>query len=130
MFLKRIIKGGARDVTLSIFIPDATSSTGVGLTGLVFNSAGLTCYYARAKTAAAQLTLATQTVTGAHADGGFKEIDATNLPGWYRLDLSDAIVAAGADHVVVMLKGATNMVPVLIDLQIERPRLGRAGLAI
>jgi hypothetical protein len=60
------------------------------------------------------------TVTGAHADGGFVEIDATNCPGWYRLDLSDAVVAAGVISVGIHLRGATNMV----DLPIEIPLTG------
>ena len=106
------------DVTVYVFIQDDTATDGSGLTGLVYNSAGLTCYYVRSLAAAAQLTLATQTVTGAHSDGGFVEVDATNLPGVYRLDLSDTIVATGVDSVLVMLKGATNMAPVLTEIQL------------
>lgn len=88
------------------------------MTGLVFNSAGLVCYYARPGEAAAQQALVTQTVTGAHTDGGFVEIDATNMPGVYRLDLKDAIFASGVDSVLIMLKGATNMVDEAIDVQL------------
>ena len=53
---------GETDVTLNIFINDSSSSTGAGLTGLVYNSAGLTCSYARLKAAAASIPLVTQTV--------------------------------------------------------------------
>jgi len=110
---------GTTDVTLNIFIPDASSSVGAGLTGLVFNSSGLVCYYAREKAAAAALSLATQTVTGAHSDGGFVEIDATNMPGVYRLDLSDAVCAVNVTKAMVILKGAANMVPVLINIKLD-----------
>lgn len=106
------------DVTLIIFIQDSSSAIGAGLTGLVFNSAGLTAYYARPLVAATQLTLVTQTVTGAHSDGGFVEIDATNLPGFYRLDLSDPILAVGVDSVALLLKGATDMAPLPIEIQL------------
>lgn len=113
-----LIRKGSVDRTIDVFIPNSASTAGAGLTGLVFNSAGLTCYYRRGATGTATaLTLATQTVGGAHADGGFVEIDA-NMPGMYRLDLSDAIVASGVPFVHLMLKGATNMAPVPIRLQL------------
>lgn len=116
---KLSMKPGSTDQTVLLFIQDSSSTTGAGLTGLVYNSAGLVCYYARPGAVAAQLALATQTVTGAHSDGGFVEVDATNLPGVYRLDLSDAIVAAGVRSSVVMLKGAANMVPCPLEIDLD-----------
>ena len=110
---------GTVDVTLNLFIPDASSSVGAGLTGLVYNSSGLVCYYVRPLAAAAQLTLATQTVTGAHSDGGFVEVSSANMPGVYRLDLSDAVCAVNVPSVLMMLKGAANMVPVLIEINLD-----------
>jgi len=115
---KRQIAKASTNVTEYIFIQDSSSTTGAGLTGLVFNSAGLVCYYVRPLAAAVALTLATQTVTGAHSDGGFVEVDSTNMPGIYRLDFSDAICATGVDSVVVHLKGATNMAPVTLETQL------------
>ena len=88
--MKKLIATGATDQTIDVFIQDSTSTTGGGKTGLAYNTAGLTCYYRKGATGSATaLTLATQTVGGAHSDGGFVEIDATNMPGMYRLDLSD-----------------------------------------
>ncbi len=115
---KLSIKKGSQDVTLLVFIMDSTSTSGAGKTGLTYNTANLVCYYIRPGSAAAQLSLATQTVTGTHTDGGFVEIDATNMPGVYRLDLSDAIVASGAISAVVMLKGATGMAPLTLELEL------------
>jgi len=116
--MKLQLAKASTDVTIEIWIADSSSTTGAGLTGLVWNSAGLASYYARPLAVAAALTLATQTVTGAHSDGGFVEIDATNMPGWYRLDLSDAILATGVDSVGVHLEGATNMAPLPIEIQL------------
>jgi cell division protein ZapA (FtsZ GTPase activity inhibitor) len=116
--MKKILKAGLTDQTIDVFIQDSTSTTGAGKTGLAYNTASLTCYYRKGATGSAtQLTLATQTVGGAHSDGGFVEIDATNMPGMYRLDLSDTIVAT-AGTVSIMLKGATGMAPLPIELQI------------
>lgn len=117
--MKKILKAGLTDQTIDIFVQDSSSSTGGGLTGLVFNSASLVCYYRRGATGSATaLTLATQTVGGAHSDGGFVEISSANMPGMYRLDLSDAIVATGVTTVTMMLKGASNMAPVTIEIQL------------
>ncbi|HDZ58618.1 MAG TPA: hypothetical protein ENH47_00955, partial [Ignavibacteriales bacterium] len=124
--MKLQIKKDSTNVTLIVFIQDSSSTTGAGLTGLVYNSASLVCYYARPLAAAAALTLATQTVAGAHSDGGFVEIDSTNMPGMYRLDLSDAIVATGVDSVALMLKGATNMAPLPLEIQLTGFNLDNA----
>jgi hypothetical protein len=106
------------DVTVYIKILDSSSTIGAGLTGLAYNSSGLTCYYVRPLGSATQLTLATQTVTGAHSDGGFVEVSASNMPGIYRLDLSDAIIASGVNSVLIQLKGVTNMVPVELEIEL------------
>lgn len=110
------IKAGSTDQTVYLFIQDSSSSTGAGLTGLVYNTASLTAYYCLGRGAATAITLATlAAATSAHADGGFKEVDATNMPGIYRLDLPDAAVASGIE-VIVFLKGAANMVPVAKEI--------------
>ena len=83
--MKKILKAGATDQTIDIFVGNSSSTTGAGLTGLVYNSAGLTCYYRKGATGSATaLTLANQTVGGAHTDGGFVEVSAANMAGIYR----------------------------------------------
>lgn len=85
----------AGDTNKTIYVRLRDSTTGLAKTGLVFNSAGASAYYTLPGAAAAAITLATQTVTGAHSDGGFVEVDATNAKGLYRLDLPDAAIASG-----------------------------------
>lgn len=116
--MKLLYKRGVTDRSLIIFVPDSSSTTGAGLTGLLYNTSGLTCYYERPGAAAVQISLVTQTVTGAHADGGFVEVDATNMPGIYRIDPPDAVFATGVDSAVIMLRGAANMAPVLVEIQL------------
>lgn len=115
---KLSIKPGSADVSLQVFVPDSASTTGGGKTGIAYNAASFVCYYCRPGSAAAQLSLATQTVDGAHSDGGWVEIDSTNMPGFYRFDLSDAVVAAGVRSVSIMLKGASGMAPVPIEIDL------------
>ena len=115
---KREILAGAADQTIDVFIQDSSSTVGAGLTGLVFNTASLVCYYRKGATGTpTALTLATQTVGGAHSDGGFVAVDGTNCPGQYRLDLSDTIVAS-AGMVTVYLRGAANMVPCVSEIEV------------
>ena len=121
---KLSIKKASTDVSVYVFIQ---SAAGAGVTDLVYNSSGLICYYVRPLAAAAQLTLATQTVTGAHSDGGFVEVSKTYMPGIYRLDLSDAICATGVNSVVVMLSGATGMLPVALEIQLTNFDLNDAS---
>lgn len=112
------IKKGTTDFTTYVFLQDSSSTTGAGLTGLAYNTSGLTCYYVRDRAAAAALSLATQTVTGAHSDGGFVEVDSTNSPGLYRIDLSDAILASGVNKVVVFIHGAANLAPCVLQIEL------------
>ena len=90
----------AGDTNKTIYLRLRDSTTGLAKTGLVFNSAGAVCSYTLPLAARAAITLATQTVTGAHSDGGFVEVDATNCKGLYRLDLPDAAIASGSYTVI------------------------------
>lgn len=113
-----IVKG-ATSQSILIFVPDSSSTTGAGLTGLVYNTSSLVCYYKRGATGSVtSVTLATQTNAGAYSSGGFVAVDGTNMPGVYRLDLPDAVCASGAEYAYVHLKGAANMVPVTVRVDL------------
>ena len=116
---KRWIKSGSTSQTIDIFVLNSSSTVGAGLTGLVFNSAGLTCYYRKgALGAATPVTLATLAlITTPWATGGFREVDATNMPGLYRFDIPNlALDTAGIT--VIYFKGATNMAPVVLEIEV------------
>lgn len=110
---------GSTSKIIQIPIFDSSSTTGALLTGLAFNTASLTAYYNREGAAGAgtAITLATAT-KGTWATGGFVAVDGTNLPGWYELHIPDAALASGAKSVAIHLKGATNMVPVPILIEL------------
>ncbi len=116
---KLAIKPGATSVSLYLFIQDSSLTTGAGLTGLLFNTASLTAYYVRPLGSATAITLATQTVTGAWSSGGFVEVSSTNMPGVYRFDVPDAVLASGVRSAVVLLKGATNMSPCVLEIDLN-----------
>lgn len=110
---------GVTSQTLVVFIQDSSSTTGAGLASLAWNTGSLTWHYYREGdgTGATSVTLATQTL-GTWASGGFVEIDATNMPGWYEIGVPDLALATGADFVGMTLKGATNMAQVNIEVQL------------
>lgn len=94
--LLKTVQAGATDQTVTIRIIDATDGTPE--TGVAFNTSGIDLeYWRHGANSATDITEATQTVNGAHADGGFVHIGH----GVYRLDLPDAAVAAGATAVEV-----------------------------
>lgn len=117
---------GATSEIWQIFIRDSSSTTGAGLTGLVFNTASLTAYYHRdTDTTATAMTLVTMTV-GTFTSLGFKEIDATNMPGWYQFCPPNAAIASGAKSCGFHLKGATNMASLPIEVQLTATNVDSA----
>src|SRR3984957_9448646 len=119
--MKLSIKAGATSQSVLVFVQNNSVTTGVGLTGLVFNTSGLTAYYSFAGAAATStaITLATlASVTSAWSSGGFKEIDSTNMPGVYRLDIPNAALASSNGRsVVIYLQGAANMAPLPLEVE-------------
>lgn len=117
--MKLTVKKGTTSKILRIFVQDISKSDGSGLTGLVYNTASLTAYYIREGAASTTaITLVTATV-GTYASSGFKEVDATNMPGVYELHVPNAVLAAGADSVVIFLKCAANMAPLPLEIQLD-----------
>ena len=116
--MKLIEKKGTTSKIVHLFIQDSSVTTGAGLTGLVYNSAGLKAYYIRpGDSSATAITLASATI-GTYASGGFVEVDSTNMPGIYEFGIPNACLASGANQCVIMLQGATNMAPVSLEIQL------------
>lgn len=116
MKLQKVL--GATSEIWQIFIQDSSSATGAGLTGLTNASGSLTAYFHRdTDTTATAIALVSMTA-GTFTSSGFIQIDATNMPGWYQLCPPNAALASGAKSVGIQLKGATNMAPLNIEVQL------------
>jgi len=92
---------GATNVSLGVVLRSMTDYS--GKTGVAYGD--ITAYYWRqggSNTSIAASALGS--ITAAHTDGGWYELDSTNSPGVYRFDLPDAMFAAGADWVQVSIK--------------------------
>jgi len=97
---------GTVDLSLEVTLHDST--TGAGLTGVAFGSV-TTYYYRQGAASAVQITMASLAANNTvHTDGGWREIDSTNMPGVYRLDSTDAAFATGAEwvHFNIRVTGA------------------------
>ena len=95
------VVNGATSKSVYLYI---TAASGLPVAGLAFDTAGLLASYAGTKLARVAITLADlAAITTAWASGGFKEVDGTNMPGWYRLDIPNAALALSADEVVVTI---------------------------
>jgi len=118
--MKLKLKEGTTSKIVTVFIQDSSSTTGAGLTDLLFNTASLTGYWiAEGDATATQITMATMTI-GTWATGGFIEVDATNLPGVYQVGIPDVVIDNTSEgSVVVMYKGATNMAPCVLEIELD-----------
>ena len=118
--MKLKIKQGTTSKLMRLFVQDSAATDGSGKTGIAYNASGLTAYYLReGDSTATQITLASGT-TGTYSSGGWSEVDSTNLPGIYEVGLPDACVdATSQGSVVVMFKGATDMAPVLCEIELD-----------
>jgi hypothetical protein len=116
--MKLLVKAGATSKLVRIFIQDSSKSDGSGLTGLLYNSSGLTWSYVREDQNAATVVTKSSATLGTWTSGGFSEVDPTNLPGFYEIGLPNAALASG-QSVQMLLFGATKMVPCPIEIELE-----------
>jgi len=85
IIVRQPVTKGTTSYSVNIYL---TTTAGVPVAGKAFDTANLIASYFGEKLARVAITLADlAAVTTAWASGGFKEIDATNAPGWYRLDV-------------------------------------------
>ena len=100
-----------RNASTITITPGSTSQSielYLGATGLTASTSGLSARYNRTRTASVSIPLVARTIAQAWTSGGFAEVDATNMPGVYRLDIPDAALAAGADDVTIVVRGASG----------------------
>ncbi|MBX3388425.1 MAG: hypothetical protein KF691_03100 [Phycisphaeraceae bacterium] len=124
---KLSVRSGKESFIAQVFIPDAASFSGEGLTGLTFDSSGLRAYYMRSdleepvgfNTGGTEGTFVEMNL-GDWVDSGFVEIDAETMPGWYQLGIPNAAFAPGAESVSIVLRGVTNMAQVNIEIAIDQ----------
>ena len=121
-----------RNASIITIAPGSTSQSielYLGVTGLTASTSGLSAYYNRTRTADVQIPLVARTIAQAWTAGGFAEVNASTMPGVYRLDLPDAVVAAGADDVTVVIRGASGTNGAVMTIKLSSGGLTAAQTA-
>jgi hypothetical protein len=121
-----------RNASTITIAPGSTSQSielYLGATGLTASTSGLAAYYNRTRTADVQIPLVARTIAQAWTAGGFAEVNASTMPGVYRLDLPDAAVAAGADDVTVVVRGASGTNGAVMTIKLSSGGLTAAQTA-
>jgi hypothetical protein len=121
-----------RNASTITIAPGSTSQSielYLGATGITASTSGLTARYNRTRTASVSIPLVARTIAQAWTSGGFAEVDATNMPGVYRLDLPDAALAAGADDVTVVVRGASGTNGAVMTVKLSSGGLTEAQTA-
>jgi hypothetical protein len=101
----------------------------LGATGLTASTSGLSARYNRTRTASVSIPLVARTIAQAWTSGGFAEVDATNMPGVYRLDIPDAALAAGADDATIVVRGASGTNGAVMTVKLSSGGLTEAQTA-
>lgn len=119
---KASLVGGTSSYICTVFIQDSSKTTGAGLTGLTNSTCG-TFYYKRSNgSASVSCTINSITTLGTYAgsatNAAFKEIDSTNMPGFYELHIPNNALASGALNVACSLKGGTNAAPIALEFEL------------
>lgn len=110
---------GSTSVTIYFALRDA--NTGQKKTGLTATSSGAVCSYTRSGGSATPIALSQLSgPTAAWSQGGFCEVDPVNAPGLYRLDLPNAVCAAGAILAIVSL-GFTGVIAEQVLVRLDKP---------
>ena len=121
-----------RNASTITIAPGSTSQSielYLGTTGLTASTSGLSARYNRTRTASVSIPLVARTIAQAWTAGGFAEVDATNMPGVYRLDLPDAALAAGADDVTIVVRGASGTNGAVMTVKLSSGGLTEAQTA-
>ncbi len=123
-------KNGQTSVIVRVKLRDSSSSSGAGLTGLTSASAGLIvstiadneATTTRYRASSSEIETITTLGTFAAPTSGkcrFKEVDATNHPGLYEIQIADARWAvSSARSIILSVLGATNLVQVDLIVQL------------
>lgn len=118
---KQIVKGSTSQI-VTVFIQDDTATDGVGLGSLDQNSSIVGGYVREGATGLALAVnedVATEGTYQAPTSGSVRIGTPANMTtGTYELHFHNDLFAAGADSVFITLHGATDMAPLIIEIQL------------
>jgi len=96
MAIEDIFPQGGQSPTTYIVLSDGSGNLVTGLT-----AADITANYIRPRSSLSSISLSDIGATDSYTSGGFAEVDSTNTPGLYRLDLPTTAIAPGESKVIL-----------------------------
>jgi hypothetical protein len=126
-----------RNASTITIAPGSTSQSielYLGATGLTASTSGLSAYYNRTRTADVQIPLVARVIDGSNPSGvwtagGFAEVNASTMPGVYRLDIPNEALAVGADDVTIVVRGASGTNGAVMSIKLSSGGLTSAQTA-
>jgi hypothetical protein len=121
-----------RNASTITIAPGSTSQSieiYLGATGLTASTSGLFAYYNRTRTADVQIPLVARTIAQAWIAGGFAEVNASTMPGVYRLDIPNEALSVGADDVTIVVRGASGTNGAVMSIKLSSGGLTSAQTA-
>ena len=104
--------GSTTVFSVNVFLQDSSKASGVGLTGLAYNTPNLqVSYVTRRKSVGNIMLVNLASISSSHASGGFKEVSSVHLPGLYRFDVPVNTGAGDDDEITIMFVNAANLEP-------------------
>jgi hypothetical protein len=102
-----------------VFISDTSSTTGGGLSNVTHASSGLVLEYRRQNQSTWTSVTPVSKTLGTYVSGGI--VSDGSLAGAYEVDFPDAAFAsaAGVEWVALRIRGVANMLPVLIEIELD-----------
>lgn len=125
-----VTRSASPNLVVRVFLQDSTVTTGAGKTGVVRTQTDLKINVIRELSAASTnyvggTSIEDITTLGTYAaptsaNCRFKEIDSTNLPGWYEIHLEQSAGGtADASRVLSGMVRATSVAPCPFEIQLE-----------
>lgn len=129
---KRQITRGSTSNILHVWLPDSSSTTGAGKTGLTNASSGLvisairpgessvTTFTAAASNIETITTIGTYQAPSTSAKIRFKEVDSTNFPGLYEIHPRNELLDTTntRQSLSMIITGATNLQPTPLEIEL------------
>ena len=117
---RRKRNSGSTSNSLPVFLRDSTSTSGAGLSGITHTTSGLVLEWRRqgSSTWTSVSPLVSKTL-GTYVSGGI--VADGSVSGAYEVDYPDTAFAAGADWVVLRIRGAANLLEWMEEIELDQP---------
>jgi hypothetical protein len=113
---RRKIKAGTTSLTLPVFVQDTSSTTGGGL-AITHASSGLVFEYRRENQSTWTTVTPVAGTLGTFTSGGI--VADGSVTGAIEIGIPNTAIAVGKTWAQVRLRGVTNMLPVLLEFELD-----------